>query len=146
MKELTSTVDLNDDDVKVSVTSRWILSNLTMSLGHHLSCTCKITKHGTIIYGNLLLALSKALHNKHKMNTTEEKPSTSQNLAVSKCSDDALDQVAEHINTTLRAQIRKYLMEDKLVPFQFDKFNINQLIEDMDPISWSFMCKLTQSM
>ena len=43
-QELMSKHDLSDDDTNISVTSRWILSNLTSSLGHHLSCACKIKK------------------------------------------------------------------------------------------------------
>ena len=63
-QELVGKHNLSNDETKVSVTSRWILSNLTISLGHHLSRACKIRKHGTILYRNnddILLALSKAL-------------------------------------------------------------------------------------
>lgn len=38
-----------------------------------------------------------------------------------------------------------YLMEDKLHPFRFDKFNIDQFISDLDPKIWSFICELTKS-
>ena len=101
--------DLSDDDTNVSVTPRWILSNLTTSLGHHLSCACKIRKLGTIIYrsnSDLLLALS------NQMNTSEVKSGIPNVSDESICNDNVLDEVAEQINTTFHAQIRKCLQED----------------------------------
>ena len=127
-QELMSKHDPSDDYTNISVTSRWILSNLTNSLGHHLNCACKIKKHGTITYrsnSDLFLALSKALH-KHQMNTSEEISGIPNVSDESRCNDNVLDEVAEQINTTFHAQIRKYLQEEKLVPFQFDQLNIDQ--------------------
>ena len=100
-QELMSKHDLSDDDTNVSVAYRWILSNLTSSLGHHLSCACKIRKHGTIIYrsnSDLLLALSKALH-KHQMNTSEEISGIPNVSDESRCNDNILDEVFSCIDT-----------------------------------------------
>lgn len=54
-------------DVKALVTSRWILSNLTATLQHHMTYTCRICricKYGTVIYrtdSDLVSSLSQAL-------------------------------------------------------------------------------------
>ena len=34
---------------KPTTTSRWILGHLIYTFEHHLSCKCKLRKHGTII-------------------------------------------------------------------------------------------------
>ena len=37
-------------DLKETFSTRWVLSNLTSSLQHHLSYACKIKKCGTVMY------------------------------------------------------------------------------------------------
>ena len=67
--------------------------------------------------GDILLALSKALH-KQQNNSSEENPGIPTTSDYLPCSDNVvLDQVAEHINASFQT---KYLQEDKVVPFQFD--------------------------
>ena len=80
------------------------------------------------------------------MNTSEEISGIQNVSDESKYNDNVLDEVAEQINTTFHAQIRKYLQEDKLVPLQFDQLNIDQCISDMDLTIWSFICNVTQSL
>ena len=44
--------------------SRWVLSNLTSSLTHHLTTSCKVRKHGTLLYRpqtDFEIALSQSL-------------------------------------------------------------------------------------
>ncbi len=51
--------------VKEHVTTRWVLSNLVVSLGHHLSYACRIRKYGTLLYrtdGDILNSLTVSLH------------------------------------------------------------------------------------
>jgi len=47
------------------VTARWLLSNLVVTLQHHVSYACRVRKLGTVLYrtnGDLLTSLSLALH------------------------------------------------------------------------------------
>ncbi len=146
VQELVGKHNINIDEINVSVTSRWILSNLTISLAHHLSCACKVKKHGTILYrtnGDILLALSKALH-KQKNCSTEENPTIA---TTEELSNDSvlLDKAAECLNKSFQTQIRKYLLEDKVAPFQFDQLNIDNCIADLNPTIWRFICRVTQS-
>lgn len=52
------------ENVHQLVTSQWILSNLIATLEHHMTCVCKVRKHGTLIFRqntNCLSSLSQAL-------------------------------------------------------------------------------------
>ena len=42
--------ELVNQHVEGKVKGRWILSNLVVCLQHHLSYTCKVRKHGTLLY------------------------------------------------------------------------------------------------
>ena len=56
--------DLQGDDMKHIVTSRWILSNLKVSLKHHVAYSCRVRKYGTLIYRphtSLIPSLAQAL-------------------------------------------------------------------------------------
>ena len=51
-------------------TSRWIQSNLTVHLQHHMTYSCRVRKYGTIIYrphSDLILSLSQALWELHNI-------------------------------------------------------------------------------
>ena len=53
-------VDTSSENKQV-LTARWVLSNLTSSLQHHLSYVCKVRKYGTLLYrtnGDVLVALT----------------------------------------------------------------------------------------
>jgi hypothetical protein len=53
--------------VEEKVTARWVMSNLILCLQHHISYTCRIRKHGTILYrsnGDLLTSISHRPHMK----------------------------------------------------------------------------------
>ena len=60
---------------------RWILSNLVVCLQHHLSYTCKVRKHGTLLYrsnGDLLVSLSHLVYkSRHARCDHDEKLRTS---------------------------------------------------------------------
>ena len=39
-----------NQDVEERGTARWLLSNLVVHLQHHISYTCSVRKHGTLLY------------------------------------------------------------------------------------------------
>ncbi len=132
VQELVGKHNINIDEINVSVTSRWILSNLTISLAHHLSCACKVKKHGTSLYrtnGDIILALSKVLH-KQKNCSTEENPTIA---TTEELSNDSvlLDKAAECLNKSFQTQVRKYLLEDKVAVYGW-KIHNNSLTIDWD--------------
>ena len=155
--EATSSVlRCESDDIINSITSRWILSNLTSALSPHLNCACKVRKHGTIIYrknGDLLLCLSKVLYKQHTATEPKTQPTQSETQSTHQCEIQSLQsspvssatKVAQSVNACIRKQIQKYLVEDKIVPFKFDELNIDQFIKNMDASIWSFIVELTKS-
>jgi hypothetical protein len=64
------------------VTSRWILIQLSDKLNHHMISTCKIRKHGTLIYrrnSDLLLVISHLLW-KERNNDRQDEPAPTKKL------------------------------------------------------------------
>ena len=63
---MTHSVNLPED----LFTSRWIQSNLTVHLQHHMTYSCRVHKNGTTIYrphSDLILSLSQALWELHNI-------------------------------------------------------------------------------
>ncbi len=87
----------------------------------------------------VMVLLSKALH-KNKCEPTFEK--NSQQL---KDTEDPVKVAAKIINKGLQKQISEYLLANKQVPYRFDEFNIDKLIEETDPRIWTFICDITKS-
>ena len=108
-------------------TPRWLLSQLSSSLQHHMSYTCRVKKHGVILFrqGRELDALSHAMY-------------SSTNTKII-CEPDHV-QALNHINTRIKTQIdtKQHLVD----PAELD---IDQLIQKIDPIVWNAICILTQS-
>ena len=55
---------------------------------------------------------------------------------------------SDEINTHIHQQIRKYLAanQDVSIPFEFDQLNIDQLVAEIDPKLWEFVCMITKPM
>lgn len=123
------------------VSSAWILSNLTVALGKNITYTFGTRKFGTIIYrsnSDLVPALSHALwkiRNMSKGQDTDvgiEKPSQS------------LD-VLDKVNEKAHSRIKTLLSQCTEHPYEYDKIDIDKMIEDTDPTLWGAVCKLTRS-
>lgn len=106
---------------------RWLLSRLSSTLEHHLSYTCRVRKHGIILFrqGRELDALSNALfalsrpqevEPNHKMAGTD-------------------------VNNRIQALIKSndFMIDPSLL-------DVDKLIENIDPIIWEMICTLTQSL
>ena len=99
-----------------------------------------LKKLGTILYrsnGDLLTTLSLSLHKQksksQKCNCTCNDPISTKNYS-------------DEINTHIHQQIRKYLAADVSIPFEFDQLNIDQLVAEIDPKLWEFVCMITKPM
>ena len=110
--------------------ARWLLSNLIIHLQHHLSYAIRVRKLGTILYrsnGDLLTTLTFSLH---KQKAKPQKCNC-------KCNDPiSTENYSDEINTRIHQQIRNY--------FEFHQLNIDQLVAEMDPKLWEFVCMITR--
>lgn len=99
---------------------------------------CCIPMHGTLVYcygGDLVHALTVALAQCHHTNT-----------AIADSIDDTmLTQVCKGINSKLHAQVNKLITSDSLQPHQFEQFDLNAFIDDLDPTIWRAICLMTQA-
>ena len=140
-----------EKDVQSLVTSRWILSNLTVHLQHHITYSRRVRKCGTIIYrphSDLIPSLSKALWELHniKRNT--------QYYAADTCVNDQLStdtpipenfKVLDTLNHSIHSQINSMLAQDSKIPFEYDELDIDKLVAEMNQTLWKSICILTQS-
>ena len=125
------------------VSSAWILSNLTVALGKHITYTCSTRKFGTIIYrsnSDLVPALSHALWKIRNMPKDQES-GTDIGIETTSQSLDVLDK----LNEKAHSRIKTLLAQCTEHPYEHDKINIDKMIEDTDPILWEAVCKLTRS-
>ena len=104
-------------------TPRWLLGQLSVLLKHHLAYTCRVKKHGTILYrqGRELDCLSHALF------TLKTSQSTPDHVKVCKS-----------LNERLRIMAGKSKSLTGLL-------DIEQQIRSVDPMLWDMVCTLTQS-
>ena len=109
-KELLTATNLESEVVEVTklVTSRWILSNLTANLKHHMSYSCWARKYGTLLYrskSNLLSPLAQALWrvwNLSKTSTIQvcSDPVTKQDVSSN-------ERVFDELNNQIHSQITR---------------------------------------
>ena len=125
------------------VTARWLLSTLIERLQHHLSYTCHIRKHGTLLYrnnGDLLTTISNVLY--------KSMSERGANASVSGCTCGSEPQpalVLEDINSRLHQQIQRFLAADLKAPYPAHAINIASLVSDIDPHLWTFIRSITRS-
>ena len=143
--EIIRANNLKGDPTKF-VTSRWILSNLKVSLQGHIAYNCKIRKYGTLIYrphSDLLPALAQALwklRNARADNLADKSDITCETSNVSP------DSTAfDDLNSRIHSQIRTLLTNDTTSPFEYDSVDIDKLIADTDEKLWEAICLLTRS-
>ena len=109
-------------------TPRWLLSQLSSSLQHHMSYTCRVKRHGVILFrrGREIDALSHALYS---ANIISSKSNTKPDH-VQVCND--IERIHKQINS-------KQLATDPAT------LEIDRLIHSVDPVVWNTICNLTQS-
>ena len=126
---------------------RWILSNLVVCLQHHLSNTCKVRKHGTLLYrsnGDLLVSLSHlAYKSRHARCDHDEKSHTS-------CTSRPLSPPPSHvtlddINSRIHQQIQTFLAADLNTLYPFDTLDIDTLVSAIDSELWAFIKSIIRS-
>ena len=126
-------------------TSRWIQSNLTVHLQHHMTYSCRVHKNGTTIYrphSDLILSLSQALWELHNIKKVTI-------YANDHCSTDPCipesSKVLDTLNLAIHSQINSLLAQDAKTPFEYDELDIVKFIQNMNQTLWNAICRLTQS-
>ena len=118
-KDLTAAQGIQEPPELKSISSRWILSEITAKYQHHVTYACKVRKHGTLVYrptSDLFTLLSEAMW---KLNLHVE-PAKSEALDEHACmctctctsnSGDLTDTCSiGHINKLVHAQIDSYVL------------------------------------
>jgi len=145
-KELLTATNLESEVVDVTklVTSRWILSNLTANLKHHISYSCRARKYGTLLYrskSDLLSPLAQALwrvRNLSKASTIQVRsvPITKQDVS-------SKEMMFDELNNQIHSQIKLLLEKDAKSPFEHH--DIDQFLKETNSEVWEAVCSLTRS-
>ena len=145
--EILATINLHETEAKTTVTSLWVLSNLTSALQHHLVYSCKARKYGTLLYGPntdlaplLQQSLSRLRQHEHKC-LQAQSPQMAQSTPQKLVMEDVLDD----LNANILDQCKRYLGKDKIVVDEYSKLDIDKEIDQMNPILWKAICMLMRS-
>ena len=152
-KDLTAAQGIQEPPELKSISSRWILSEITAKYQHHVTYACKVRKHGTLVYrptSDLLTVLSEAMWKLKQVN-----------LNVEPVRSEALDERVYvymymykqqwrpgsigHINKLVHAQIDYYLGTRDHALQDYDELNVDEQIANIDPQLWNAMCCITRS-
>lgn len=126
-------------------TTQWLLSNLVVYLQHHLSYTCSVRKHGTLLYrsnGNLHLSISHLLY---KTAQTSEQTSEEKEKLVGAYTVSTEPCNLDDLNSLLHKEIKRYLAADLNTPYPFHAVNIKRLVSEIDQTLWTFITSITRS-
>ena len=147
-KELLTATNLESEVVEVTnlVTSRWIFSNLTANLKHHMSYSCRARKYGTLLYrskSNLLSPLAQALWSVQNLSKASiiqvrSDPVIKQDVSSKEMGFDEL-------NDQIHSQIKILLEKDAKSPFQHHDLDIDQFLKETNSEVWEAVCSLTRS-
>ena len=133
--------------VEQNVTARWLLSNLTERLQHHMSYNCRIKKHGTLLHrnnGDLLTTISHLLYKSASV-CGENESNVSVCTHASEPQPTTTASVFDDINSRLHQQIQRFLAADLKAPYPVHAINIATLVSDIDPQLWTFIRSITRS-
>ena len=126
------------ENVYQLVRARWILSNLTVNLHHHMSYTCTTRKFGTLIYrsnSDLAIPLAQALWKQRNA-----RPPDPKNVINEK---DVDTNTFHDFNACIHSQIQYWLSRDKQT--DPNSLNIDKWISETDTKLWAMVCSLTKS-
>lgn len=128
-------MNLQGEEVEVDklVSSRWILSNLTANLKHHVNYTCKVRKYGTLLYrsnSDLLYPLTQALGKLRKLST----PLNANQDCVPITQDtNSKVMVLDNLNEQIHSQIKILLEEDARSAFEYHDLDIDEFLKGINP-------------
>ena len=129
---------MQDPQELKSIRSRSVLSEITAKYQHHVTSTCKVRKHGTLMYrhnSDILALLSEALW-KLKQIHVELIRNEALDTSVSTCPDPAEACNIGHVNKLIHTQIESCLSTSAKCPVYYD---------DLNPKLCNAMCVLTRS-
>ena len=141
-RDLAKIKHLGSEEIE-AITSRWVLSDLTANLQHHIAYSCKVRKYGTLVYRpntDLVPLLTEAMWRLRNAETMQSKGSEDTDSANRPTTGNLDD-----LNQIIHSQISTFLAKDAHSPIEHDEVNFDDLIRQIHPDLWSAICLLTRS-
>ena len=143
------------DNTDNKPTTQWLLSNLIVYLQYHISYTCSVRKHGTLLYrsnGNLLLSIShllyKSTQTSQQMNEEmreQKSDKETESGTYIELSNNTEQCSPDELNSLLHKQITRNLATDLNAPYPFHALSIEKQVSEIDPTLWAFIKSITRS-
>ena len=134
----------HEEEATNTVTSQWVLSNLTTALQHHLVYACRVKKYGTILYRHdtdLTLLLQQSLSKLRYYEKTQ--PTTAKAAAPPHKAN--LTIFLDDLNSDLLDQCHKYIGRDKAFVEDYGTLDVDKEIQDINPSLWNAISTITRS-
>ena len=115
-----------------------------MCLQHHLSYTCSVRKHGTLLYSSNgdLSFISHLLYKSTHTSRNDEVKAQMGTCTVSSTTEPCN---LNELNCLLHKEIRRFLATDLNTPYPFHALNIERLVSEIDPTLWAFIKSITRT-
>lgn len=127
--------------LNTTLSSNWLLSELSAILEYHMAYRCSVRRYGTVLYrygGDLLHALNVSLGQSRTKNHPEKEMDS--DLQFQK----TLSDVCHTLNAKCHACTQKMIKENQgLVPC-IESLDIERCIDELDPDLWKAVCWITQ--
>ena len=138
----------SSSDVLGQVSSRWILSNLLVNLNVHIATTCKVRKHGTLIYRpktDFTRALSYTLWTlkESEHNDCDDKPPV-EHLDPLHCGFNK-ESYLNSLNDAIHVHIKNSQQINNAEEFDYSDLNVKKHISNVPKDLWYAICQLTRS-
>ena len=133
------------------VNSRWISCEIISKYQHHVTYSCKVRKHGTLVYrptSDLIALLSEALWKLKQVHSEPVRTEGHQDTtpASTNSSTELIDTCSiGDFNKLVHGQIDSYLSTHDNALQDYDEFNIDGHISNVDPQLWSAIHCITRS-
>ena len=141
---LTSTLRETSNH-SVQISKQHLFSFLKQTLHKHLRCSTELKSAGTLLYrngGNVLLALTKALHNYRKSRVNQSEGEMASTI-------EPFDQLSARfcatMNTKLHKQAKTFIQKNNCGQIDLTCLDIDSLVASFDPSLWSMITTLTKS-
>ncbi len=145
VREIVATTGLQEPQ---AVTSRWILSDLTANLKHHIACSCKVRKYGTLVYrrnADLTPLLCETMWKLRNATPRQGESTSAGNDQASDKDLSAMDSCFDHLSHLIHSQINTFRTKDAESLFEYAEVDFDDLIKQINPQLWNAICMLTRS-
>lgn len=149
-KEIMQNKRLDFNMKMITITARRVLAKLKANFGKYLMFACKVRKYGTLIYQantDMITAISHALWKIRHFHSDSSHLAHDPNIHVQPTETNTINYKSflDDLNQRILATAKQLLENDSTKQLDYSKLNIDEAIQNIDPILWEAIMNLTRS-